>query len=105
MEVINGMDMGKLMQQAQKMHEEMQQKKNELDKKTFEFSVGGGAVTIVLNGAYEAISTKISDEIIKSGDVEMLQDLILSAFNGAVKQIKAASESSFGDLGNLTNLF
>lgn len=101
----NGMDMGKLMQQAQKMQEEMQQKKNELDKKTFEFSVGGGAVTLMLNGAYEVISIKISDELMKSGDVEMLQDLVLSAFNGAVKQVKAASESSFGSLDNLKNFF
>ena len=101
----NGMDMGKLMQQAQKMQEEMQQKKNELDKKTFEFSVGGGAVTLMLNGAYELISIKISDELMKSGDVEMLQDLILSAFNGVVKQVKAASESSFGSLDNLKNFF
>ena len=101
----NGMDMGKSMQQAQKMQEEMQQKKNELDKKNFEFSVGGGAVTVVLNGAYELVSIKISDELMKSGDVEMLQDLMLSAFNGAVKQIKVASESSFGNLGNLKNFF
>ena len=101
----NGMDMGKLMQQAQKMQEEMQQKQNELNKKTFEFSVGGGAVNITLNGAYEVLAIKISDELMKSGDVEMLQDLILSAFNGAVKQINAASESSFGNLGNLKNFF
>ena len=80
-------------------------KKNELDKKTFEFSVGGGAVTLLLNGAYELISIKISDELMKSGDVEMLQDLVLSAFNGAVKQVKAASESSFGSLDNLKNFF
>ena len=101
----NGMDMGKLMQQAQKMQEEMQQKQNELNNKTFEFSVGGGAVNITLNGSYEVVSIKISDEIMKSGDIEMLQDLISSAFNGAVKQIKTASENSFGSLGNLKNFF
>ena len=87
------------------MKKKKKKKKNELDKKIFDFSVGGGAVTIVLNGAYEVISIKISDEIIESGDVEMLQDLVLSAFNGAVKQIKAASESSFGNLGDLKNFF
>ena len=62
-------------------------------------------MTVVLNGAYELVSIKISDELMKSGDVEMLQDLMLSAFNGAVKQIKVASESSFGNLGNLKNFF
>lgn len=99
------MDMNKLMQQAQKMQDEMKKQQDELAAKFFTGSAGGGAVTITISGAYKVDSVKISDDLVKSGDVEMLQDLILSAMNNALQQVDAASKSSLGALSGLKNFF
>ena len=99
------MDMNKLMQQAQKMQDEMKKQQDELAAKFFTGSAGGGAVTITISGAYKVDSVKISDDLVKSGDVEMLQDLILSAMNNALQQVDAASKNSLGALSGLKNFF
>ena len=100
-----GMDMNKLMQQAQKMQDEMKKQQDELAAKSFTGSAGGGAVTIVISGAYKVESVKISDDLAKSGDTEMLQDLILSAVNNALQQVDTASKNSLGALSGLKNFF
>lgn len=100
-----GMDMNKLMQQAQRMQDEMKKQQDELAAKFFTGSAGGGAVTINISGAYKVDSVKISDDLVKSGDVEMIQDLILSAMNNALQQVDAASKSSLGALSGLKNFF
>ena len=99
------MDMNKLMQQAQSMQDEMKKQQDELAAKFFTGSAGGGAVTINISGAYKVDSVKISDDLVKSGDVEMIQDLILSAMNNALQQVDAASKSSLGALSGLKNFF
>lgn len=99
------MDMNKLMQQAQRMQDEMKKQQDELAAKFFTGSAGGGAVTINISGAYKVDSVKISDDLVKSGDVEMIQDLILSAMNNALQQVDAASKSSLGALSGLKNFF
>ena len=74
---MGGMNMNNLIKQAQKMQADMEQKKAELEEKTVEAVVGGGVVTVVANGA---------NQIVDPEDVEMLQDLVISAVNEALRK-------------------
>jgi len=78
--------MGSLMKQAQKIQSEMARVQEELSRKTVEASAGGGMVTVVANGKQEIISVKIEPEVVTSGDIEMIQDLVLAAVNEALKK-------------------
>lgn len=79
-------NMGSLMKQAQKIQSEMARVQEELSRKTVEASAGGGMVTVVANGKQEIISVKIEPEVVTSGDIEMIQDLVLAAVNEALKK-------------------
>jgi nucleoid-associated protein EbfC len=97
MKLPGGLDlanMQEMMKQAQQMQEEMQR---ELQQVRVEASVGGGIVTIAMNGAKEVLDIKLDPETVKSGDVEMLQDLLLAAFNEAARK---ADEKVKGNLGS-----
>jgi DNA-binding YbaB/EbfC family protein len=72
-----------LMKQAQKMQAQMAQVQQELGEKRVEASAGGGMVTAVANGRGELVSIKIDPEIVKAGDIAMLEDLVLAAVNEA----------------------
>jgi DNA-binding YbaB/EbfC family protein len=72
-----------LMKQAQKMQAQMAQVQQELGEKRIEASTGGGMVTAVVNGRGELVSIKIDPEIVKAGDIPMLEDLVLAAVNEA----------------------
>jgi len=78
--------MGSIMKQAQKMQAEIARVQQELSHKTVEASAGGGMVTVVANGKQEIISVKIEPEVVTSGDIEMIQDLVLAAVNEALKK-------------------
>jgi len=79
-------NMGSLMKQAQKIQAEMARVQEELSRKTVEASSGGGMVTVVANGKQEIISVKIEPDVVTSGDIEMIQDLVLAAVNEALKK-------------------
>ena len=79
-------NMGSIMKQAQKIQAEMARVQEELSRKTVEASSGGGMVTVVANGKQEIISVKIEPEVVTSGDIEMIQDLVLAAVNEALKK-------------------
>lgn len=89
-----GANMNNLLKQAQKMQKQMEDMQKELETKTFEGSAGGGAVVAVANGKNEVVDIQIKPEVIDPDDVEMLQDLVLSACNQALK--KAQEETSEG---------
>lgn len=89
-----GGNMNNLLKQAQKMQKEMEEMQKGLETKEFEASVGGGAVVAVANGKKQILSIEIKPEVVDPDDVEMLQDLILSACNEALK--KAEDETSEG---------
>jgi len=72
-----------LMKQAQKMQSQLAQIQQEMGEKRVEASAGGGMVTAVANGRGELVSLKIDPEVIKAGDIPMLEDLILAAVNEA----------------------
>lgn len=74
-----------MVRQAQKMQQEFLKMQQELESTDFEFSAGGGAVKATVSGTREFKSVIIDPEVVDSDDVEMLQDLILAAVNGALK--------------------
>ncbi|HEK4961381.1 TPA: YbaB/EbfC family nucleoid-associated protein [Clostridioides difficile] len=82
-----GGNMNNLLKQAQKMQENMQKAQQELESKEVEASVGGGAVTVKVNGKKEVIDITIKPEVVDPYDIEMLQDLVLSAVNQALRNI------------------
>jgi DNA-binding YbaB/EbfC family protein len=103
--VAQGMDLNKLMQQAQQMQAEMAKAQAELAHETVEASVGGGMVTVTANGAGEIVAVKIKPEAIDPDDPETLEDLVLAGVNEALRSAQNLMQSrlgaSLGDLGNL----
>ena len=94
--MFNGMgnagNMQGMMKKVQKMQAEMLKMQEELKTRTVETTVGGGALTIVANGKKEIESIKIKPEAIDPDDVEMLQDMIVSGVNDALRQIDEMTE-------------
>ncbi len=82
-----GANLGNLMRQAQKMQEEMARAKQELEQTEFTSSVGGGMVEVKMMGNRELKSISIKQEVVDPDDVEMLEDLIISAVNDVLGQI------------------
>lgn len=83
-----------ILKQAQVMQQRMLEVQEELRSKELEASVGGGAVTVKVNGQKEVLEVKLSDEIIKDAadDKEMLEDLIVSAVTEAMRRAEELSE-------------
>ena len=92
-------NMNNMLNQFQKMQTDMQKMQEELSNKEFETTSGGGAVTVKVNGKKELLSIKIKEEVVDKDDVEMLEDLILSAVNQAMSQ---ADESMSSGLSSVT---
>jgi DNA-binding YbaB/EbfC family protein len=74
------------MKQAQAMQEQMAKVQEQAAAKTVSGTAGGGIVTITANGAMQIVSVVLDPEVVKSGDVEMLQDLIVAASNDALRK-------------------
>ncbi len=87
-------NMQKMMKQVQKMQADMTRMQEELAEKTVEASSGGGAVKVIMTGKQELREIKIDPEVLNPEDVEMIQDLLMAAFNEALRmsQEMAASE-------------
>lgn len=91
--------MGELMRQASRLQRQIETRKEELKADTVEASVGNGQVTAVANGGRELVSITISPELLKGEDLEMLQDLVVSATNAALTK---ASEMVEEELEKVT---
>jgi DNA-binding YbaB/EbfC family protein len=74
------------MKQAQAMQEQMAKVQEQAAAKTVSGTAGGGIVTVTANGAMQIVSVVLDPEVVKSGDVEMLQDLIVAASNDALRK-------------------
>lgn len=83
--------MAQLMKQANQMQMKMKKAQDELATRTYEGTSGGGAVKVTVTGANQISAIAIDPEVMKAGDVEMLQDLILTATNEALKTAKETS--------------
>ncbi len=78
-------------QQAEKLQEKMQQT-------VVEASSGGGSVTVKMDGQKHVLSVVIEPDVVKSGDIEMLQDLVIAAVNAAAQKVEDAMKSSLGGM-------
>lgn len=94
-----GGNMNNLMKQAQAMQKQMEQMQKEMEVTEFEITSGGGAVSIRINGKKEIISLNIKPEVVDPEDVEMLEDLVLTAVNEAIRKVE---EDTAGKMGKLT---
>ena len=91
-----------MMSMARRQYEELQRKMQET---VVEASAGGGSVTVKMNGQKQVLSITIDPEVVKSGDVEMLQDLVTAAINGGSHKVDEAMQSGLGGmLGGLQGL-
>ncbi|MDU7905221.1 MAG: YbaB/EbfC family nucleoid-associated protein, partial [Peptostreptococcaceae bacterium] len=90
--------------QAQKMQSDMQKMQEELESKELETSVGGGAVTVKVNGKKEVVDIQIKPEVVDPDDIEMLQDLVLSAVNEALRSVDDMQSSQMNKLTGGMNI-
>jgi DNA-binding YbaB/EbfC family protein len=88
-----------MLKQVQKMQAEMERVQQELANKTVTEESGGGMVKATVNGKKEVISIEIDNEIVQSGDKEMLEDLTVAAVN---KALEAAGRMAEEELGAVT---
>ena len=94
-----------MMKQAQRMQQEFMKMQQELESTNFEFTAGGGAVKAVVSGTREFSQIVIDPEVVDPDDVEMLQDLILTAVNGALKMADDKTSESMSKLQGFPGLF
>ena len=87
-----GANLQNLMKQAQKMQQDMERAKEELVNTDFVGTSGGGMVEVTLTGDKKAKQIKIKPEVVDPDDIEMLEDLIQSAFNDAIEKITKAEQ-------------
>jgi hypothetical protein len=99
-----GKDMQKQMQQVQAMQRKMDELQGEIEKMEATATSGGGAVTVTANGKKEIASIKIKPEAVDPDDVEMLEDLIITAANEAIRQMEAISQQEMAKLSNSLGL-
>jgi DNA-binding YbaB/EbfC family protein len=87
-----------MMKQAQKLQAQLARAQQELSNLTVEASSGGGAVTVVMNGQQQIQSVKISPEVVNPEDVEMLEDMVLTAVSEAIAKSQEAAAKQLGGL-------
>ncbi|MFZ5806842.1 MAG: YbaB/EbfC family nucleoid-associated protein [Verrucomicrobiota bacterium] len=92
------MNIAKIMKQAQRMQDDLKKIQEELAKRTYEGVAGGGAVKAICTGDSDLKSVKISSEVFKDGDAEMLQDLVLTAVREAMAKAKQDAQDKMSNL-------
>ncbi len=91
--------LGNIMKQAQELQERLGRVQEEAGNKTVEATAGGGMVTVVMNGKLQVTELRIEPQVLKDGDRDMLQDLIVAAVN---KAIHAAQEMMAEEMKKVT---
>lgn len=89
---------GGMMQQIQKLQQQMEQAQAKLAEETVTVTTGGGAIKVVMTGDQKCKSVEISPELLKDADAEMLQDMVLSAVNMALDQSRDLQQKLMGPL-------
>lgn len=90
--------MGQMMKKMQKLQGEMAKMQEDLKLRTLEASVGGGAVTVVVNGEKHVQSIKINPSAVDPEDIEMLEDMVASAVNEALRKVDDMMAQEMGKL-------
>ena len=99
-----GMNQAAMMKQAQKMQQQMLQMQEEMERKTYTATAGGGMVTAEVNGKHQLVNLTIKEEAVDPDDVEMLQDMIIAAVNEAMRAADAEAANNMSRLTGGLNL-
>ena len=100
--MFGGGNMQGMLKKVQKMQKDMEKAQEEIKNTVVEASIGGGAVSVTMNGEQEVLSIKIAPAAVDPEDVEALEDLILAAVNEANRKAKEVAEKKLGAVtGNL----
>ena len=91
-------NMNNLMKQAQRMQRQMEEMQKELEEKEYTVTAGGGAVELVITGSNVVKAVTLKPEIVDPDDVEMLQDLLVAAFNEALRKVSSEKQNAMGGL-------
>jgi len=91
-------DFGSIIKQAKKLQERMAELQKELETKTVEAKVGGGMVSVVVNGKFEVLSIKIEREVVNPDDVGMLEDLVMAAVNEGIRKAQEMTQAEMAKL-------
>ena len=91
-----GMNINSLMKEAKKMQADLEKNQQELAEKEFEASAGGGAINVKVSGSKEIKEIKIQKDVVDPDDVEMLEDLILTCVNEALRKVDSAQAAQMG---------
>ena len=91
-----GMNINQLMKEAKKMQADMEKSQEELGTREFEATAGGGAVYVKVNGNKVIREIKLQKDVVDPDDVEMLQDLIITCVNEALRKVDSAQAQQFG---------
>ena len=91
-----GMNINQLMKEAKKMQADMEKSQEELGSREFEATAGGGVIYVKVNGNKVVQEIKIQKEAVDPDDVEMLQDLIITCVNEALRKVDEAQAASLG---------
>lgn len=83
---------GNMMKKIQQMQEDMTRIQEEIEATEYTSSVGGGAVEVTVNGSHEVISIKMQPDVVDPEDIEMLEDLLISALNESIKKANDAMD-------------
>jgi DNA-binding YbaB/EbfC family protein len=92
---MSGFNLQDLMSQAKRQYDALQKKMQET---VVESSSGGGSVTVKMDGRKHLLAIKLDPTVVQSGDIEMLQDLIIAAVNGAARKVDDSMQSAVGGL-------
>ena len=98
------MDFQQLMEQAREFQEKMAGVQNELGNKEVVSTVGGGMVSVTVNGRSEVVDLKIESEVIDRDDPEMLQDLLKAAINDAMTKVQEMTKAEMAKLTGGLNI-
>lgn len=90
--------MNAMIRQAQKMQDEITTLQEDIENREFSATSGGGAVSVVVTGKKTIKSLTINKEVVDPEDVEMLQDLVISAINEAVNQVESTTETEMSKI-------
>ena len=91
-----GMNPNEMIKQAQKMEREMQKAQDELKKKIVQGTAGGEAVTAYINGAREVVKIEMDKDAVNPDDIEMLEDLLITAMNQALEKASKMIDKEMG---------
>ena len=91
-----GMNINQIMKEAKKMQADMEKSQEELVSRDFDATAGGGAIYVKVSGDKKIKEMKLKADIIDPDDVEMLQDLIITCVNEALRKVDSAQAQQFG---------